>query len=310
MKGKFQLPPIYASLVTAILILFSIATCHAKSREIRSVIITGQNNHNWTTSHQAMKMMMEGSGLFRVDIALSPQKGEPMDGFTVDFHNYDLVVLDYNGDAWSESMKSNFVAYVEGGGGVVVYHAANNAFTSWDEYNQICGLGGWGGRKPKSGAYLYYEDGEIKRDPSAGKSGFHVKRHDFVITCRTPNHPITKGLPIEMLQCRDELYEKMRGAGNIEDLLYTAYSDPERGGSGRNEPLIFTLRYGKGRIFHTMLGHADKTVENSPTLQSTTFQVTLLRGAEWAATGKVKQPLPKSISSKGEVVYRRNYIEE
>lgn len=101
-----------------------------------------------------------------------------------------------------------------------------------------------------------------------------------------------KGLPNKWKHAQDELYDRMRGPGNIKDCLYTAYSDKETGGSGREEPLIFTVDYGNARIFHTMLGHAGETVENCPAMQCAGFQITLLRGAEWAATGKVTQRFP------------------
>ena len=99
----------------------------------------------------------------------------------------------------------------------------------------------------------------------------------------------------------------MRGPGNIKDLLYTAFSDKETGGSSREEPLIFTVDYEKARIFHTMLGHAGRTVENSPAMQCTGFQVTLLRGAEWAATGNVTQKTPDDFPTKDKVTMRESY---
>ena len=104
-----------------------------------------------------------------------------------------------------------------------------------------------------------------------------------------------KGLPLKWRHAKDELYDRMRGPGNIRDILYTAYSDKETNGSGREEPLIFTVDYGNARIFHTMLGHAGATTEDNIAMQCTGFQVLLLRGAEWAATGKVTQKVPKDF---------------
>jgi uncharacterized protein len=70
------------------------------------------------------------------------------------------------GDEWPEETRENFVTYVQNGGGVVVYHAANNAFPDWPEYNEIIGLGGWGERDENAGPYMYIEDGEVVRDNS------------------------------------------------------------------------------------------------------------------------------------------------
>jgi uncharacterized protein len=86
--------------ITAILAIFSIAIMHLScSREtgINTLIVTGQNNHNWQRSSVALKQILEKSGIFTVDISLSPAAGEDMSGFIVDFSPYDLVVLDYNG---------------------------------------------------------------------------------------------------------------------------------------------------------------------------------------------------------------------
>ena len=193
---------------------------------------------------------MEGSSLFEVDQAISPKKGE-LRKLQRNFDKYDLVVVDYNGDNWNETMKSDFENYVNGGGGVVIYHGANNAFTDWKEFNEMTALGGWGGRKQDAGVWVYIEDGKIIKDGSDGKSGAHGPRHDYVLKCYDDKHPITKGMPKEWLQGNDELYDYMRGPGDIKSILYTAYADPMKRGSGREVPMIFTVEYGKGRIFHT-----------------------------------------------------------
>lgn len=274
---------------------------------IKTLIITGQNNHNWQVSHIVIQQILENSGLFNVDLAISPEKGGEMADFVIDFAPYDLVLLDYNGDMWSEEVKSEFLKFVEKGGGVVVYHAADNAFPDWKEYNEICALGGWEGRNEKSGPYLYWKDGAIVKDPSPGVGGSHGSQHEYILNCRNQEHPVTKGLPAQWLHAKDELYDRMRGPADIDDLLYTAYSDTSTGGSGREEPLLFTVSYGKGRIFHTMLGHAGETVDNNPAMQCAGFQVTLLRGSEWAATGKVTQEIPVDFPSKEQTSMRKTY---
>ena len=109
------------SLVLALLLTASLCSgCSGAGKKIQGVIITGQNNHNWPVSHLAIKNTLENSGLFAMDVAVSPAPGEDMSGFQVDFGKYDLVVLDYNGDSWSEPMKAAFLEYVNNGVGVVV----------------------------------------------------------------------------------------------------------------------------------------------------------------------------------------------
>jgi len=274
---------------------------------ISTIIITGQNNHNWPVSSIALQQTLNNSGLFTAEIAQSPAAGGDMESFNVDFSKYRLVVLDYNGDNWNESMKQGFLDYINNGGGLVVYHAADNAFGKWEEFNKIIALGGWEGRNETAGPYIYWKDGGLVKDTTAGPGGHHGQQHEYVLNCRNESNPIMKGLPCKWKHAKDELYDLMRGPGEIKDLLYTAYAPTELSGSGREEPLIFTVDYGKARIFHIMLGHAGGTLEDNPAMQCTGFQVLLLRGAEWCATGRVSQKVPEDFPDENNVSYRPEY---
>lgn len=292
-----------------ILVAVFIAGTASARKPVKTLLITGQNNHNWQVSHVVLKQILENSGRFDVDFAISPEQGKDMSGFVLDFVPYELVVLDYNGDSWPEETNKNFLSFVQNGGGVVVYHAADNAFSNWPEYNKICALGGWEGRNENSGPYVYWQDGKLIKDSSVGSGGSHGKQHEYVLNGRDKVHPIMKGLPNKWRHSQDELYDRMRGPGNIGDLLYTAYSDKETNGSGREEPLIFTVDYGTARIFHTMLGHAGASPADNVAMQCTGFQVTLLRGAEWAATGKVTQKVPSDFPTETKSTFRKEYKE-
>ena len=288
-------------------VVFSLLLAYTVSarKPIKTLLITGQNNHNWQVSHVVLKQILENSGRFDVDFAISPEQGKDMSGFVLDFSPYQLVVLDYNGDSWPEETNRRFLEYVQNGGGVVIYHAADNAFSKWPEFNKICALGGWEGRNENSGPYVYWKDGKLVKDSSAGPGGSHGRQHEYVLNGRDKVHPVVKGLPLKWRHAKDELYDRMRGPGNIRDILYTAYSDKETNGSGREEPLVFTVDYGNARIFHTMLGHAGATTEDNIAMQCTGFQVLLLRGAEWAATQKV----PKDFPTETTCSYRKDYKE-
>ncbi len=258
---------------------------------MKALIVTGQNNHDWKTSTPILKQILEDTGLFEADVATSPPSGSNMDDFSPDFSSYQLVVLNYNGDNWSGAVQKAFVEYVQSGGGVVVYHSADNSFTQWKEYNEITGLGGWGSRNENAGPYFYWEDGKIIQDSSPGIGGYHGTQHAFLVINRDTSHPITRGLPPRWVHARDELYSLMRGPGKNMHVLATAYSSPLQNGTGRDEPILLTIRYGKGRIFHTVLGHAGGEIP-PPSMECVGFIVTFQRGAEWAATGKVTQKIP------------------
>lgn len=276
--------------ITLLAFAFSLfGTLTFAADELRVLIVDGQNNHNWKSTTPLMKRYLEESGRFSVDVATSPPKRHDMSDFRPPFSDYDVVVSNYNGDRWSEDTESLFQTYVLGGGGFVSIHAADNAFPDWPEYNEIIGLGGWNGRNENAGPYVYFRGSERISDQSPGKGGNHGKQHEFVIKTRQPDHPIMRGLPPIWMHTRDELYDQLRGPAKNMKILATAFSDPNQGGTGRDEPMLMTVRYGQGRVFHTVLGHADYS------MNCVGFVTTFLRGTEWAATGEVTSSVPEEF---------------
>lgn len=273
-------------------VLFSVGMA-ASAAPISALIVDGRNNHDWRATTPLLQQDLIETGLFKVHIATAPSRNGRMSEFEPNFSKYRVVILNYtdfgNGGEWPAATEEAFVKYVASGGGVVVFHAASSAFPNWKQYNEITGLGGWGGRDEHAGPYVYLKNGRKVKDNSSGPGGHHGTRHAFEIVIRDPNHPITKGLPHEWMHVKDELYDHLRGPARNLTILATAYSDPATGGSGRDEPVLFTIRYGKGRVFCTTLGHDPEAMEGVG------FVVTLQRGAEWAATGRVTQAVPKNF---------------
>ena len=274
----------------------------------KTLIITGQNNHNWKASSPVLKQILDETGMFTAEIMITPEKGGDMKTFNPDFSKYKLVVLDYNGDSWSDKANAAFLEYVKNGGGIVVYHAADNSFPAWKEYNEMIGLGGWGNRTEKDGPYVYYKRNELVIDTAAGIGGSHGKRREFLVRTRVTDHPITKGLPVRWLHGNDELYSQLRGPAKNMEILATAFADTAAGGGTmRDEPMLMVISYEKGRIFHTAMGHADEG--GGPAMQCAGFITTLQRGAEWAVTGNVTQPVPSDFPSAAGVVLRPDFRE-
>ena len=116
---------------------------------------------------------------------------------------------------------------------------------------------------------------------------------------RVKDHPITKGLPDFWLHSKDECYSQLRGPGENMTILATAADTPELQKEGRNEPILMTIDYGKGRVFHTTLGHDTEAFEGVG------FITTFLRGSEWAATGDVTQKIPKDFPAKNKAEGRK-----
>ena len=292
-------------ILTGLLTIFSACKHEAA---YKALIITGQNNHDWKTSSPILKTILDETGLFSADIAITPEKGGDMSTFNPDFSKYNLVVMDYNGDSWSEKTKTAFVDFVSNGGGLVIYHAADNSFPDWKEYNEMIGLGGWGDRNEKDGPYVYYKDNKLVVDSSAGPGGTHGKRREFLVRTRMPDHPVMKGLPYMWYHGTDELYSLLRGPARNMQILATAFADSAAGGGTmRDEPMLMAITYGKGRIFHTVMGHVDEG--GGPAMHCAGFIVTLQRGAEWAVTGGVTQKVPFDFPSEAGVVLRPDFRE-
>lgn len=279
------------SLTVLVALLASVATVVLTSsysigaEPMKALIVDGQNNHGvWPTTTKMMKAYLEQTKLFTVDVATAAPQGTDSN-FKPDFFKYSVVISNFGHGAapWPEETRKAFEAFVNNGGGFVVVHAADNSFPEWPAYNEMIGLGGWGGRTEKDGPYVYVsKTGEVVRDETPGNGGNHGAQWEFPIIIRDKEHPIVKDMPTEWLHSKDELYDKLRGPAKHMQILATAESQV----TGRNEPMIMTINYGKGRVFHTPMGHAEYSQE------CVGFITTLQRGTEWAATGKVTQSIP------------------
>ncbi len=304
-----------------------VAVSHAgeAGKKLRVVLIDGQNNHNWRATTPVMKKALEDSGRFTVAVATSPERPaapkkpkdardadaaakfkqaeaafqaenksyrEKMEAFHPDLKNVDVVVSNYNGDNWGKAFNADLEANLKSGKiGLVIVHAANNAFGGWKEYNQMIGMG-W--RGPAGGARLFLDDQgkSVKLDSGKGDGSGHRYTGDFSVVVRDGDHPVTKGMPKEWMHNRDELYDNMRGPIENIHLLATAYSK----GTKVHEPMIWTISYGKGRVFHTPMGH------DVNAMHCVGFLTTLNRGTEWAATGTVTLPIPSNFPTASKVV--------
>jgi uncharacterized protein len=259
---------------------------------VRVMLLDGQSGgayHAWQQTTPVLKKELEQSGRFQVDVVTAPPSGGDFSSFKPEFSQYAAVVFNLDSPEWPADLMASFEQYVRNGGGVVIVHAADNAFPNWKGFNDMIGIGGWRNRDEKSGPMWYFKNGTLTSDTSAGKAGSHGNRLPFVVTTRDATHPITEGLPKEWMHAGDELYATLRGPGQNMTVLATAHSDPANKGTGHDEPILMVLSYGKGRIFHTTMGH------DVAALACVGFITTLRRGAEWAATGKVTQAVPTTF---------------
>ena len=308
--------PIKLCFVIIYLLLASVRLDAAQP--LRALIIDGQNNHDWKSTTPVLKWILEDSGRFTVKVFTAPpsaprQPQPPQGTLTVEQQtaheealirwkkdssdwnksktskwsearfrasDADVIIGNYSGEMWPEEVRADFVKFVRDGGGYVSVHAADNSFPEWPEYNEMIGVGGWGGRNEKSGPMIRWRDGKVVYDNTPGPGGSHGPQNPFLMETRDPKHPIVKGLPLTWMHPGDELYSTLRGPAKNLTVIATAFSPQTK----ENEPLLMAIDFGQGRVFHTALGHSPKAMHGRG------FQITLTRGAEWAATGKVTIP--------------------
>jgi type 1 glutamine amidotransferase len=252
-------------------ILLAAVSVHAEDKQVKVLIITGDHGHAWKETTPFIKEFLTKAGM-KVDVTETPSTDLTDDNLA----KYDVLLLNYKDTAkgspesrWSDANKKAFTDAVKGGKGLVVYHHASSAFVGKDqfadEFEKVI-AGGW------------------------RRQGNHGKRHEFNVTIRKKDHPITKDLPPEFAHNNDELYQNsVMLPGSV--ILATAYSDAkiDPKNSDKLEPVVWVAEYGKGRVCENVLGH-DVAAMKDPG-----FQTLLIRGLEWAATGEVHYPVPKEL---------------
>lgn len=226
------------------------APAAARAEKIKALLITGANNHKWQETSEVLKSVLEEDGKVSVDIADDPEA--PVLSDAKKLASYDVIILNFNrGKRWTPDRETNFLSYVREGGGLVVYHAADNAFSGWDEYDKLVG-GTW---RSKGTSF-----------PDRGT--FHPKYGPFEVKVVDATHEITSG--IESFTTTDEMYSNLKLQDNIHVLAQGAFE-------GKPQPLLFVSEYGKGKMFQTALGH-DVNAMKTPQ-----FRQSLKRGLAWAA---------------------------
>ena len=261
------------------------------------LIVSGQNNHDWERTVPHLENALLDADLFNVTVSLTPSKGaegKAWVDWAPDFSAYDVVLLAYNGDMWPENVRISFEDYISGGGTAIVQHAANNPFHGWEAYEQMVGLL-WRRNDGGYGAYWDDEEGVIRVPPGEGKGAGHGRLHDWQITVRDATHPVMAGMPPAWLHPHDELYHGQRGPADGMHVLATAWSDPESGGTGNHELMVWWTSYGEGKVLTLLPGHLWSGQEDDRALRCLGFRSLLQRSAEWLATGEVTVPLPANF---------------
>jgi type 1 glutamine amidotransferase len=247
--------------------------------KLRALILSGRNNHDWRTTTPQLRRILEESGRFDVRVTEEPA------GLTAEtLVPYNLLVLDYNGPRWGAVAERAVESFVRSGKGMIALHAASYSFGDavilgdnhvrtglreppWPEYARMIGAT-WSEQEPRSG---------------------HGDRHVFQVKWVNRVHPVSAGAE-ETFAISDELYHNLRLQQGIR-VLATAFDAPDKRGTGKHEPVAWTVDYGKGRVFYTTLGH------DVAALTAPGFVRMWRRAAEWAALGKVDPAVEEAAAA-------------
>ncbi len=271
---------------------------------IRVLIVDGFSNHDWAHTTALVRTVLQPTKRFHVDVATCPAKStDPAFAtFRPRLAGYDVVLLNCNslgsGGQWPAELREDFVTFVRDGGGVFVFHSANNAFAGWAEYDRIIGLG-WRG-KDAGTAITIGPDGDILRiPPGAGAGTSHGARTDRVVH-RLGDHPIHAGLPRSWMAAMIEVYTHARGPA--EDL--TVLSWAEDPATKTRWPIEWTVSYGKGRVYNSTFGHVWRSEADPPGMRCAGFQTILVRALQWLAERPADFPVPPDFPGDTQAVLR------
>ena len=274
--------------------------------KIRVLIVDGFSNHDWRQTTALLRGVLGVNGIFEVAVSTAPSTTNALDwsAWRPQFSDYDVVIQTCNdishGPSWPDAVKKDFVDFVRAGGGVYIFHSAENAFVGWREYEQMVGLC-W---RPASygTAIRVNDDGTLVRiPPGAGSHTGHGQRGDVLVT-RLGDDPIHAGMPRRWLSPGLEVYFYARGpATNINVLAYARDSQP---GQGLLWPVEWTTAYGRGRVYVSTYGHVWRGEVDPPAMRCAAVQTIIPRAVQWLAKRPVTIPVPPDFPGTNAVSVR------
>jgi len=237
--------------------LIALLALSAAAEPIRVLFISGRNNHKWKLTTPSLKKTMEDSGRFKVTVTEKPAEisAEMLKDYDLIFNGW-TGFPKTKGHLWGLDTEKAIDDFVAGGKGMASFHAGSSSFHDWDGYQKIIGAV-W------------------------GKGTGHGRYHKFTVNMTEIDHPITKGM--KSFETSDELWHRMAVLQPTpgRKVLAVAMSAKANRGTGENEAIAICTTFGKGRGFYTSLGHDVRSLETPG------CKLLMLRGLEWAATGKV-----------------------
>lgn len=289
----------YIILIPGMLIFFKIKYSNAQSSpRIRILIVDGFSNHDWQQTTSVTKWILEESQLFEVDVTTFPSDSISRLEWMPKFNDYAVIIQNTNNIhntnlKWPRNVEQELEKYVMNGGGLYILHSANNAFPHWKAYDEMIGLG-WRSKTNSKAFEIDPKEKIITHLPGQGQDTGHDERFNAVIQI-LKRHPINEGYPEAWQTVNTEVYYYPRGKAINTEILSYAYDST---GTQKNWPVEWVVKFGKGRVYNSTLGHLWEGEVYPEAYRCVGYQTTLIRATEWLALGKVSYPLPKNFPDK------------
>jgi type 1 glutamine amidotransferase len=285
-------------MLLVLMILSSIGMLAQTKKPIRVLIVDGFSNHDWKQTTAVTKWILEKSGRFKVDVSTIPVDSIEQTAWKPVFKKYAVVIQNTNNIQnprlrWPSKAERELERYVKEGGGLYILHSGNNAFPHWQEYDKMIGLG-W---RPNSMGYALEIDSNkniVRYPPGTGRNTGHGNRFNAIIQILN-RHPINKNYPDQWQTANTEVYNFPRGIAENLTVLSYAYDSSS---THKMWPVEWVVTYGKGRVYNSSMGHLWKGETYPPAYRCIGFQTTMIRAAEWLATGQVTYPVPDNFPTK------------
>ena len=228
----------------------------ASGEPVRVLLLSGQNNHEWTATTPELEAILGEGGRFAVDVTEEPEAltARSLEPYDVIVSNWNAFGTDPGSAAWSPETREAYLDFVRQGKGHVVVHAGSSSFDDWGDYRRLT-LATW------------------KMEQTS-----HGPNHEFPVRIDDASHPVTAGL--EGFTTTDELWNRPAVEEGVQ-VLASSFSAADKEGTGAWEPSVLAGRFGEGRSLTILLGH-DVRAMGTPG-----FGALLRRAVEWAATGEV-----------------------
>ena len=241
--------------------------CYAQKKApdgAKVLLLTGgqREHHGYRDQALILANLLEDTKRYQVTIV---EDGAILE--TPALAKYDIIIV--NADRrdpefkFTKPQQEALVAAVRNGKGYVSIHGGDNAAPDWSEdFREMLG-------------------GVFSHDTQGGKlPDGKVKKGTYTIKIADPQHPITKGL--SDFELKDEIYYQLQLQANVKPLVTTEYADGVW-------PLAWTRDYGKGKVFHSVLGHRDFGLGKDDPIQNPNLGKLILQGVDWVAEG-IRKP--------------------